>query len=201
MARSSHQTFASVHEKSVLRKTIEASERETASTGRSRVSFAEYRRYADHLHTTGQGITNPGSFALTIFRSGISDAFVEKFLHPKVEAAFDAGTCETCKGTGFYCPHGAESGLAKCWHEGMKTRARRRLKPEQIIEQAEIIGELLESRYTMEQAETQFAEGLDHTELRTKVRLAVTVNYRKHDGSSEILSHFVLQPGIRMTGK
>ncbi len=36
-----------------------------------------------------------------------------------------------------------------------------------------------------------------YTELRTKVRLAVTVNYRKHDGSSEILSHFVLQPGIR----
>jgi hypothetical protein len=156
-----YQTFATVPEKNDVRETGKASEDETLAKGRSKFSLEECRRYADHLHTTGQGITNPGGFALTIYRSGISDAFIEKFLHPNDEMPVDASACETCKGTGFYYPHGAEQGVAKCKHKGLKKGARRRLKPEEIVEQADIIGELIESGYTMEQAEAQFAASLD----------------------------------------
>lgn len=167
-----YHTFASVPEKSVVREIGKASERETHATGVSKFSLEECRRYADHLHTTGQGITNPGGFAMTIFRSGISDVFIEKFLHPNDEAPIDTISCDTCKGTGFYYPHGAEHGVAKCKHESLRIGVRRRLKPEEIIEQADIIGELLESGYTMEQAENQFAAGLDDDDwavIRTRI--------------------------------
>ena len=158
----------------------EAAERETLTTGRSKFSLEECRRYADHLHTTGQGITNPGGFAMTIYRSGISDAFIEKFLRPnEKEVLLNASACPDCNGTGFYYPHGAEHGVIKCKHEKLKdTSHQPRLMPEEIIEQASIIGELLESGYTMEQAEVQFSVSLDsddwaaiRTQLEAKKQL------------------------------
>jgi hypothetical protein len=172
-SQKTHQGAASNPEQNNPKETGKASERETQAIGKSKFSLEECRRYADHLHTTGQGITNPGGFALTIYRSGISDAFIEKFLHPNDEAPIDASACQTCQGTGFYYPHGAEQGVAKCKHEGLKkTGARPHLKPEEIIEQADIIGELLGSGYTMEQAEAQFAmnlNGEDWTMIRARL--------------------------------
>jgi hypothetical protein len=136
---------------------------ELPETALSKFSLEECLRYAEHLHATGQGITNPGGFAMTIHRSGISDALIEKFLHPtESEATLDASACPDCKGTGFYYPQGAEHGVVKCKHERLKeTEAGRRLTPEEIKEQAVTIGELVESGYTMEQAEVQFAPSLD----------------------------------------
>jgi hypothetical protein len=145
-------------QKSGVKGSIKATVPETQATGRSKFSMEECRRYADHLHKTGQGITNPGGFAMTIYRSGISDAGVEKFIHPDAQVAIDASACETCRGTGFYYPRGVAEGVVKCKHEAlMGEGARRRLTPEEITEQATVIGELLESGYPMEQAEDQFA--------------------------------------------
>lgn len=169
-----YQPSASGLQQSNTREPDKASERETPATGRSKFSLEECRRYADHLHSTGQGITNPGGFAMTIYRSGISDALIEKFFHPtETEVFLDASACPDCKGTGFYYPHGAEHGVVKCRHERLEaTTTPRRLTPEEIIEQAGIISELLESGYTMEQAEVQFALSLDRDDwaaIRTQL--------------------------------
>ncbi|HEX8495520.1 MAG TPA: hypothetical protein VF658_22100 [Pyrinomonadaceae bacterium] len=158
-----YQTFASEVNSSGKKDTNKSSDLGMPATGKSKFSLEECRLYADHLHTTGQGITNPGGFAMTIYRSGISDALIEKFLHPaEGEAPLDASACPDCKGTGFHYPRGVEQGVVKCKHEKLKNpEARRKLTPEEIVEQTGIISELLESGYTMEQAETQFAASLE----------------------------------------
>ena len=46
----------------------------------SKFSLEECRRYADHLHATGQGVCNPGGFAKSIYRNGEEDTAIEKFL-------------------------------------------------------------------------------------------------------------------------
>jgi hypothetical protein len=46
----------------------------------SKFSPEECRRYADHLHKTGQGIINPGGFAMKIRRTGECDAQIAAFL-------------------------------------------------------------------------------------------------------------------------
>lgn len=158
-----YQTFASEVNQGGRKDPNKSSALGAPAVGKSKFSLEECRLYADHLHTTGQGITNPGGFAMTIYRSGISDAFIEKFLHPTDgEAPLDTSACPDCKGTGFHYPHGVEQGVVKCKHEGLKNpELRRKLTPEEIAEQAGIIGELLESGYTMEQAEVQFAASLE----------------------------------------
>jgi hypothetical protein len=135
--------------------------------GSSKFSLEECRLYADHLHSTGQGITNPGGFAMTIYRSGIADAQVENFLHPVADRAMrETGSCPDCKGTGFYYPKGTARGVVKCTHKGLtavseqetsESSKRRRLTAAEINEQAKIIAELIESGYTLERAGAQFA--------------------------------------------
>jgi hypothetical protein len=84
----------------------------------SAFSLEECRRFAEHLQKTGQGITNPGGYATTIFRSGEADAQIETFLKslaiPKLANAKD---CPICQGAGYWYPEGPSKGVVKCKHE------------------------------------------------------------------------------------
>lgn len=135
----------------------------------SKFTLEECRRYAAHLNATGQGIKNPGGYATTIHRSGEVDEFIQLFLNPPVEVdSSDSSNCPDCQGTGFWYPKGIEHGVAKCKHKQLQNDSRnsegpladRKLAPERITEQAAFIAELLESGYTLAQAQTQFASGL-----------------------------------------
>jgi hypothetical protein len=46
----------------------------------SRFSLEDCRRYAEHLKSAGEGITNPGGYAASIHRSGRADSQIEAFL-------------------------------------------------------------------------------------------------------------------------
>jgi hypothetical protein len=142
----------------------------------SKFSLQECRRYADHLHSTGQGITNPGGFAMTIYRSGIADAMVEKFLHPVDDKVLrETGSCPDCQGTGFYYPKGAAKGVVKCTHARLTAASdpraaenskSRRLTASEINEQARVITELIESGYTLEKAEAEFSSSMHASDWR-----------------------------------
>ncbi len=136
----------------------------------SNFTLEECQRYAAHLHATGQGITNPGGYATSIYRSGEADALIEKFLTPPVSPETpDAGRCPDCRGTGFWYPRGVNHGVTKCRHEKLQNLSRqsldghlsdRRLTTEQITEQTALITDLLENGYTLEQAKSQFASDM-----------------------------------------
>lgn len=84
----------------------------------SKFSPEECRKYAAHLRTTGQGITNPGGYATKIHRSGEADESIAAFLavsEPSVRPDFSL--CPDCGGTGYFYPNGREHGVAKCRHE------------------------------------------------------------------------------------
>jgi hypothetical protein len=90
--------------------------RENNSQG-SKYSLEECRRYAEHLHKTGQGINKPGGYATTIYRTGEADTLIGKFLIPAEPEPQDAAKCPECKGVGFTYPEGIERGIvAKCKH-------------------------------------------------------------------------------------
>jgi Helix-turn-helix domain len=83
----------------------------------SKFSLEECRRYAEHLRSTGQGINNPGGYAITIHRTGEADELIERFLSPTpASAQADTSNCPDCQGTGFYYPKGKEQGVTKCPH-------------------------------------------------------------------------------------
>jgi hypothetical protein len=83
----------------------------------SKFSLEECRQYAEHLRTTGQGITNPGGYATTIHRTGEADELIERFLKPAASPIpVDFSNCPDCQGTGFYYPQGIGQGVAKCPH-------------------------------------------------------------------------------------
>jgi hypothetical protein len=136
----------------------------------SNFTLEECQRYAAHLHATGQGITNPGGYATSIYRSGEADALIEKFLTPPVAPETpDAGRCPDCRGTGFWYPRGVNHGVTKCRHEKLQNLSRQsldgqfsdqRLTREQITEQTDLITDLLENGYTLDQAKSQFASGM-----------------------------------------
>lgn len=89
---------------------------------RSKYSLEECRRYAEHLRSTGDGITNPGGFATAIHRSGEADEMIERFLSPApTSAQSDTSSCPDCQGTGFYYPKGKDQGVAKCPHSRLTT--------------------------------------------------------------------------------
>ena len=86
--------------------------------GGSRFSLEECRRFADHLHETAQGITNPGGYAVTIFRSGHADPFIEAYFKPAPK--LDFSKCPDCSGTGYrVLERDGVSGAKKCAHEGL----------------------------------------------------------------------------------
>lgn len=137
----------------------------------SKFSLEECLRYAEHLHKTGQGITNPGGFAMSVYRSGIADPLIEEFLRPaKEKKPADISLCPDCKGSGVYYPGGIEKGIAKCKHARLgqvgESHEVRRLAPEEIEEYASLISELLGSGYTLEQAERQFGSRMHSEDWR-----------------------------------
>jgi hypothetical protein len=90
----------------------------------SKFSLEECRRYAEHLRSTGEGITNPGGYATSIHRTGEADALIERFLSPpETTAQPDTSNCPNCHGTGFYYPRGKKQGVAKCPHSGLITES------------------------------------------------------------------------------
>ena len=137
----------------------------------SKFSLEECVRYAEHLHRTGQGITNPGGFAMSVYRSGIADPLIEEFLRPVEEKRpADLSLCPDCKGSGVYYPEGFEKGVAKCKHARLaqvgKSPEVRKLSPEEIEEHASLISELLGSGYSLEQAERQFGSRMHPEDWR-----------------------------------
>lgn len=85
---------------------------------KSRFTIEECRRYAEHLHTSGQGITNPGGYATTIHRTGEADELIGRFFNPPAPTtSVDASQCPDCRGTGWWYPKGPEMGVARCKHE------------------------------------------------------------------------------------
>jgi len=159
----------------------------------SHFTLEECRRYAEHLHATGQGITNPGGFAISIHRSGVADTFIEQFLHPSEEVKpFDASQCPDCKGTGFWYPQGFGQPVAKCKHKQLLNphntgqTQERRLTTEKIVEHANLIAELLRNGYTLDQAEAQFAESFDAEDwIEIKERAASQLAQQSREASSD----------------
>lgn len=84
----------------------------------STFSLNECRKYAEHLWSTGQGITNPGGYATTIHRTGEADELMKTFFNPlPAQKAVDVSKCPDCSGSGWWYPKGREMGVAKCKHE------------------------------------------------------------------------------------
>ncbi|MDQ3803065.1 MAG: helix-turn-helix domain-containing protein [Acidobacteriota bacterium] len=138
----------------------------------SKFSLEECLRYAEHLHRTGQGITNPGGFAMSIYRSGAADLLIDEFLRPaEKKKPVDISLCPDCKGSGVYYPDGFENGVAKCRHArlgegGEEPSEVRRLSASDIEEHSKLISELLGSGYTVEQAEKQFGSRMHPADWR-----------------------------------
>ncbi len=87
----------------------------------SRFSLPECRRWADHLHKTGQGIEKPGGYATVIHRTGEANELIERFLSPSViPSAVEASQCPDCQGSGWWYPKGPEKGIARCKHERLR---------------------------------------------------------------------------------
>jgi hypothetical protein len=85
----------------------------------SKFTLEECRRYADHLHRTGQGIANPGGYATAIHRTGEGDNLVEAFLNPRPPPDFSK--CPDCKGEGFKpVKRVGRDGVVRCRHERLE---------------------------------------------------------------------------------
>lgn len=137
----------------------------------SKFSLEECRQYAVHLQSTGQGITNPGGYALTIYRSGEVDDFIDDYLNKKIQKSVpsnsDISQCPDCHGTGYWYPKGTSMGVAKCKHERLtddsipkpKSTGNIRLKPNEVIEYSAMVADLLNGGYTSEQATLQLGGG------------------------------------------
>ena len=79
----------------------------------SKFSTEDCRLYAEHLNNTGQGINNPGGFAVTIYRSGEADELIAAFLQPKTTPAkTDHKGCPRCYGIGMEVVEG--KGARRC---------------------------------------------------------------------------------------
>jgi hypothetical protein len=135
----------------------------------SNFTLEDCQKYAAYLHASGQGITNPGGYATSIFRSGEADALIGKFLRPpSPQDLLDTSKCPDCHGTGFWYPQGISSGVKKCRHEKLGGGSHpldgdtsdQRMTAQQIAEQAALIADLLENGYTLDQAKAQFASGV-----------------------------------------
>lgn len=87
----------------------------------SKFSLEECRKYVEYLHTSRQGINNPGGYATKVYRNGEADEQIATFLTlPDTSAKINASQCPDCGGTGFWYPQGREQGVAKCRHEKLR---------------------------------------------------------------------------------
>ena len=161
----------------------------------SKFTLEECRRYAAHLHATGQGITNPGGYATTIYRSGEADPLIKSFLHPPTPdlASVESSECPDCHGTGFWYPQGIERGVSKCKHERLQIQSQklegelpnRKLAFNEIAEHATMIAELLDSGYTLEQAKAQFSSGFSLGDWQAICDMATSQMNKGSESSSQ----------------
>ncbi len=100
----------------------------------SKFSSEDCLRYANHLHTTGQGITNPGGFATTIYKSGVQDHQIASWLAggdpervqsgappaPQIELTTNPPDCPDCNGSGWYERDPQKKLYARCPHPRLK---------------------------------------------------------------------------------
>ncbi len=108
--------------KNISALTLNAANGEPAN-GKSAFSLEECLAYADHLKNTGQGITNPGGYGTTIYRTGEADALVEEWLKTKDAPKLEVESCPDCNGTGFIYPNGIEGGVVRCKHPSLRHHA------------------------------------------------------------------------------
>jgi len=97
--------------------------------GGSKFSLPDCRRYADYLHSTGQGVNNPGGFARTIHASGSEDELIglclaklepERVERGELPAPLDTKNCPDCGGSTMRPAAGPgdySKGMMKCRHE------------------------------------------------------------------------------------
>jgi hypothetical protein len=86
----------------------------------SRFSLDQCRAYADHLKTTGQGITNPGGYSTKIYRSGEADALIEAWLRPMAEKPSTCPRCATTGGFIYVDESNPDKGVRPCRHQPLK---------------------------------------------------------------------------------
>ena len=161
----------------------------------SKFTLEECGRYAAHLHATGQGITNPGGYATTIYRSGEADPLIKSFLHPPTPdlVSVESSECPDCHGTGFWYPQGIERGVSKCKHEHLQIQSQktegelpnRKLAPDKIAEHATMIAELLDSGYTLDQARAQFSSGFSLGDWQAICDMATSQMNKGSESSSQ----------------
>jgi hypothetical protein len=101
----------------------------------SKFSKEDCRRYADHLHASGQGVRNPGGFARKIYETGAEDAQIAAWLAEvdpeRVRSGElsappelpDVSACPDCHGRRFFYPEGPGKGVARCKHERLPSKA------------------------------------------------------------------------------
>lgn len=87
-----------------------------AGVSGSRFSLEHCRRYAEHLHKTGQGIVNPGGFATKIHRSGEADELIEAFVHPAAQKPQTCPLCERSNGFIYVDEADRDKGVRACRH-------------------------------------------------------------------------------------
>jgi len=97
--------------------------------GNSKFSSDDCRRYANYLHSTGQGVKNPGGFAQTIHKSGSEDELIALWLAKlepqrvqsgELPAPLDTTACPDCEGRIMRPAAGPgdySKGVVKCRHE------------------------------------------------------------------------------------
>jgi phage replication O-like protein O len=93
---------------------------------KSKFSLEECDRYANHLHASGQGINNPGGYAQSIYRSGVADAKIERFLdvgpnEPGRIPTIDE--CPDCNSAGFSMESILAGAAKKCHHPKLHGRS------------------------------------------------------------------------------
>ncbi len=100
----------------------------------SKFSPEDCQRYANHLHTSGQGITNPGGFATTIYKSGLQDHQIASWLAggdpervqsgeppaPQIELTTNPPDCPDCNGSGWSERDPQKKLYARCPHPRLK---------------------------------------------------------------------------------
>ncbi|MBA3442188.1 MAG: hypothetical protein H0T92_20200 [Pyrinomonadaceae bacterium] len=101
--------------------------RKTGVKAKSKFSLEECMRYAEYLNKTGQGIKNPGGFAMTIYRTGEADELIATFLEPKITSEkTDHKGCPRCYGTGMEVVEG--KGARRCtynWQAEQETTTKK----------------------------------------------------------------------------
>jgi hypothetical protein len=75
------------------------------------------RKYADHLYKTGQGITNPGGYATTIYRSGEADKLMSDFFKAD---PIDISQCPDCNGGGWNIEEYRQGNMVRCHHAKLR---------------------------------------------------------------------------------